>query len=69
MGVVTPNAGEVIIIRTNRYFDERVRFFDEGKKGKHVARASFIELIAFPGGGAILFLCVEFLELNSPLIK
>lgn len=66
MGAVTPNAGEVIIIRTNRYFDERVRFFDEGKKkkkGKRVARVSFIELIAFPGGGAILFLCeVEFLN-------
>lgn len=65
MGAVTPNAGEVIIIRTNRYFDERVRFFGERKKkkGKRVARASFIELIAFPGGGAILFLCeVEFLN-------
>lgn len=36
---------------------------EKKKKGKRVARASFIELIAFPGGGAILFLCeVEFLN-------
>lgn len=30
-GVAAPNAGEVIIIRTNRYFDERIAFQPEEK--------------------------------------